>query len=287
MASNLNQLPWQPLTLMGASFANQVRAMARTLIVVTACLGTGFGLAAATVQEIYSFPGAPEVQSSLVEGSDGAFYGTTLGGGAQGLGSVFRVTTNGTFTTLVSFDGTNGAMPSRTLVADGDGGFYGTTLHGGTNDFGTIFRVTQEGALTNLAAFESNRPSITGLFHGNDGALYGTSYQPLNSGLTNAPIFAFSIFSVSSNRLTEAASFSTTNHLHAQMIQANDGAFYGTIQQGGSFSLGSVFRVTANEGLSTAFSFDGTNGSYPSAGLVQGSDGRLYGTTQGGGSDDL
>jgi uncharacterized repeat protein (TIGR03803 family) len=287
MASNLNQLPWQPLTLMGASFANQVRAMARALIVVTACLGTGFGLAAATVQEIYSFPGAPEVQSSLVEGSDGAFYGTTFGAGAQGLGSVFRVTTNGSFTTLVSFDGTNGAMPSWALVADGDGAFYGTTLRGGTNDFGMVFRVTQEGALTNLVALESNPPSITGLFHGNDGALYGTSYQPLNSGLTNVPIFAVSIFSVSSNRLSEAASFTTTNHSNTRMIQANDGAFYGTTEQGGSFSLGSVFRVTANEGLITLVNFDGTNGSYPSDGLVQGSDGRLFGTTQDGGSDDL
>ncbi|MDE3066976.1 MAG: hypothetical protein KGJ60_05420, partial [Verrucomicrobiota bacterium] len=151
---------------------------------------------------------APEVQSSLVEGSDGAFYGTTAGAGTNGLGSVFRVTANGTFTTIVSFDGTNGAMPSRTLVADGDSAFYGTTLRGGTNDFGTIFRVTDDGALTTLMAFETNRPSPSGLFHGNDGALYGNYSSVPDPGVTNETIFRFC-----SNQLTVVTSFTVTNRV--------------------------------------------------------------------------
>lgn len=255
----------------------------------TVWLGAHCGLVAATVQEIYSFPLAPNVQSSLTKGNDGAIYGTTLGGGAQGLGSVFRVTTNGAFATVVFFDGTNGAEPSETLLLGSDGALCGTTIRGGANDSGTVFSLSQQGALTTLATFEAGRPSPSGLFRGSDGAFYGTTYQRTSWNLAIPPIYVCSIFRLSTNQVTVVASFTVTNSLNNQSIQvqANDGAFYGTTGLGGSFNLGSVFRVATNGGLSTVFSFDGTNGGYVNPGLVQGPDGRLYGTTEMGGSNDL
>ena len=86
-------------------------------------------------------------QAGVIQATDGNFYGTTSAGGAYtnlhglGYGTIFKMTTNGTLTTLVSFDGTNGASPEAGLVQGTDGDFYGTTTNGGTNGYGTIFRL--------------------------------------------------------------------------------------------------------------------------------------------------
>ena len=86
-------------------------------------------------------------QAGVIQASDGNFYGTTSAGGAytndagQGYGTIFEMTTNGTLTTLISFNGTNGASPQAGLVQSTDGNFYGTTANGGTNGYGTVFRL--------------------------------------------------------------------------------------------------------------------------------------------------
>jgi uncharacterized repeat protein (TIGR03803 family) len=103
-----------------------------------------------TLTPLASFGGTngAQPQAALLLASDGNFYGTTGSGGAFtnlsgfGYGTVFKLTTNGTLTTLVSFNGTNGAYPLAGLVQALDGSFYGTTASGGTNDYGTIFRLT-------------------------------------------------------------------------------------------------------------------------------------------------
>jgi uncharacterized repeat protein (TIGR03803 family) len=88
----------------------------------------------------------------LVEGSDGSFYGTTYSGGTTnyniisgtyGGGTVFKISTNGAYTTLYSFtDGNDGGQPYGALVQGSDGYFYGTTSSGGAGGVGTIFRLT-------------------------------------------------------------------------------------------------------------------------------------------------
>ena len=52
----------------------------------------------------------------------------------HGMGTVFKVTTNGTLTTLVSFNHTNGANPHAALTLGNDGNFYGTTAYGGSSN---------------------------------------------------------------------------------------------------------------------------------------------------------
>jgi uncharacterized repeat protein (TIGR03803 family) len=93
-----------------------------------------------------SYPYGP-----LMQASDGRLYGTTISGGAYtnqlfgdggyaGHGTLFRITTNGEFTSLYSFDKTNGAQPLGTPLQVADGRFYGTTQRGGAYDLGTIYR---------------------------------------------------------------------------------------------------------------------------------------------------
>jgi uncharacterized repeat protein (TIGR03803 family) len=134
--------------------------------------------------------------SPLALGPDGNFYGTTSGGGANGMGTVFRVTPEGVLSTLINFNSTNGASPSAALALGPDGNFYGTTFYGGTNSYygGTIFRLSTTGQFASLYSFAGGmngaltnangaNPSST-LTLAPDGSFYGTTFQdgPNGSG---------------------------------------------------------------------------------------------------------
>ncbi len=89
--------------------------------------------------------------AGLIEATDGNFYGTTSGGGANlpncpGLlttcGTVFKITPTGQLTTLYTFIGPDGAGPEAGLIQSTDGNFYGTTAWGGTYNSGTAFRIS-------------------------------------------------------------------------------------------------------------------------------------------------
>ncbi len=80
--------------------------------------------------------------AGLALGTDGNFYGTTLMGGTNGWGTVFRVTRAGVLKSLYSFtNGTDGGQPLAGLTQGADGNFYGTTYAGGANGLGAVFRL--------------------------------------------------------------------------------------------------------------------------------------------------
>ena len=72
----------------------------------------------------------------MLKGIDGNFYGTTVGGGIAGFGTLFRITPTGTLTTLFNFADTNGKYPLAGLTLGNDGNLYGTTAQGGTTSSG-------------------------------------------------------------------------------------------------------------------------------------------------------
>jgi len=91
-----------------------------------------------------------------------------------------------TFTTLVSFNGTNGASPTNVSLAQGaDGNYYGTTNSGGSNNSGTVFKVTPGGVLTTLHTFAADGSEGFGggfsqvpmgaLVQAADGSFFGTT----------------------------------------------------------------------------------------------------------------
>jgi uncharacterized repeat protein (TIGR03803 family) len=94
-----------------------------------------------SVTTLYSFSGSDggNPETGLVEGFDGDLYGTTYAGGdltictqlGPGCGAIFKITRDGTLTTLHIFKGNEGANPQGSLVQDMDGNFYGTTSFGG------------------------------------------------------------------------------------------------------------------------------------------------------------
>jgi uncharacterized repeat protein (TIGR03803 family) len=238
-------------------------------------------------------------QAGLVKGSDGNFYGTTSGGGTgtNSGGTVFRITTSGTLTTLYSFIGSDGAAPSAALALGGDGDFYGTTSVGGAGTncepgCGTVFRISSSGTLTALYSF-GNDPSdgyfpAAGLVQGNDGNFYGTTSGGGADGeLGNGTVFRIT----PSGTLTTLYSFGNTpsdgGEPQAGLVQGSDGNFYGTTVYGGENGLGTVFRISSNGTLTTLHSFNISDGDSPVDGLVQGSDGNFYGTTPTGGNTNL
>lgn len=146
--------------------------------------GTVFAITTAgTLTTLYSFCAQTNCSDgayplvALVQASDGNFYGTTAGGGANGDGTIFSITSGGTLTTLYSFDGTDGKTPFAELVQGSDGNFYGTTSEGGANGHGTIFSITSAGTLTTLHSFDgTDGADPTGaLVQGADGNFYGTT----------------------------------------------------------------------------------------------------------------
>lgn len=128
----------------------------------------------------FTGPNGSIPSAGLTLGPDGAFYGTTEAGGENNFGVVFRVSTSGVITDLVSFAGGNGAYPVAALISGGNGVFYGTTSGSAFNETvgnGTVFRVTTNGDLTTFFAFNGTNGSAPSgpLLLGHDGALYGTT----------------------------------------------------------------------------------------------------------------
>ena len=239
-----------------------------------------------------SYPAA-----ALVQGSDGNFYGTTVGGGVSGIGTVFQMTPAGVLTTLVSFNDTDGAAPLATLVQGTNGYFYDTTpqaqdaglsVNSG-GGFGTVFEMTPSGVLKTLVKFNGSNGGnpAAGLVQGSDGNFYGTTAIGGNLSLNEGYGFGAVFKMTPAGTLTTLVSFNLANGYNpsAGLVQGSDGNFYGTTDGGGAGGGGTVFQVTTNRVLTTLVSFNGTNGSYPVAGLVQGSDGNLYGTTEFGGAN--
>ena len=131
-----------------------------TLLLALSCILAGVAeTRAAELQNLHVFGPGPLPEGSLIQGADGATYGTTSAGGPHQLGTVFKITATGEMVVLHSFtrspSAVNGGQPTGLTLAS-DGNFYGTTQTGGRNGQGTIFRMTPQGSLTTLHHFSGS-----------------------------------------------------------------------------------------------------------------------------------
>jgi uncharacterized repeat protein (TIGR03803 family) len=284
--------------------------MRRLLLLFVLCVLTAWGSVSRgqTITKLYDFHGTSDGAfpvGFLVQGTDEDYYGETDEGGANGNGTIFKFTPQGTLTTLYQFDNnlsTDGRWPLGGLLQGADGDFYGTASYGGAYGGGIVFRITPDGALTRLYNFCAHQPCSdgahpsAGLVQGADGNFYGTT-QCGNYACTdlNGTVFRISAQGV----LTTLHKFNGSDgaNLTARLLLAGDGNFYGTTQAGGYVGgvhcspngCGLIFRITPQGAFSTLHIFcagDSScpDGNDPADGLVQGNDGYLYGTTAFGGA---
>jgi len=215
---------------------------------------------------LYSFDGYDGAipRGSLVQGSDGNFYGTTWLGGTgfdvysdnTAYGTVFKISTNGSLTSLHTFDYTGyGSTPSAGLALGSDGNFYGSTS-GGFLEEPSLFKISANGVFTNLYSFTGSGRVIgpsAKLVQGGDGGLYGTTksggannsgavfkINPDGTGFTT--LYTFSMGTL----ISEESSFVTNSDgafPQAALILVGN-TLYGTTSGGGTNGFGTVFSLT-------------------------------------------
>ncbi len=225
------------------------------VLILAAGLAGGSQASANSESVIWSFGGPGDganPYSELITDWRGNYYGTTLNGGANGGGTVFKLThpksSQGQWSESVvwSFGGSDdGANPYAGLIKDKNGNLYGTTLNGGTNGAGTVFELTP--------------PSC-------DGAQW------------------------TEQALWDFGSGSDGKNPQAGLVMDSSGNLYGATQYGGNQGYGTVFELTPpstgqtqwSESVLLSFDFD-VYGEYPRGGLIIDPHGNLYGTAFGGG----
>lgn len=192
-----------------------------------------------------------------------------------------------TYTTLHSFNETDGSNPYAGLMQANDGNLYGTTSAGGANGDGTVFQFTTSGTLTTIHNFNHFSPidgaqPYAGLIQARDGYLYGTTYR---GGSHNVGI-VYKITLGGMMKTLQDFDYQPDGALpYAGLIQATNGLLYGTASNGGG-EFGTAFIATAFGQLIPIYTFiNSFIGANPVAGLVQASNGNLYGAADSGGSD--
>lgn len=249
--------------------------------------------------------------AGLTKGADGFLYGTTVQGGRQNQGTMFRISPTSPYplTLLYSFcsqtNCTDGSFPYAGVMQHTNGNFYGTTRSGGNDGLGTIFQYTpgKSGSVGALAKvydfFETEGMSpYAGLVETTSGSLYGTtSTGGTHNGQLNGNGTIFE-FTPSDRNLTIAHVFapqSTEGAYPFGTLVVYNGNIYGTTQNGGTHGYGTVFELLPSLGdtITTVVNFDGNIGegdsivgSLPVAGLLQ-YKGTFYGTTYRGGPSNV
>ena len=213
-------------------------------------------------------------EGGLILAKDGNLYGTTLWGGTNATGAIYKITPAGQLTTLYSFGLSGGAEPMGNLVQGEDGNFYGTTslnnVEGVPQVAGTVFKMTPAGSVTTLYTFSGMAAPNAGLIQASDGNFYGTTAYGGTNGYG-------SIFEITpAGVLTTLHSFDSSAGDGVTplsgLVQASDGKLYGTTSSNATASNGTVFSESigaipppapaiSSGGIITAGAF----GAFPSA----------------------
>jgi uncharacterized repeat protein (TIGR03803 family) len=288
---------------------------ARALLIAFFDLAAAGGLAnaATSFSTLYSFLGGSDgagPSGGLIADAAGNLFGTTLDGGASGVGTVFEIarTTTGyasTPTRLVSFSGTNGSYPASELIIDASGDLFGTTAQGGAYGWGTVFEIVKTATgyasyVTILISFSGidGGGSEAGLISDDAGNLIGTTSEG-GASFQSATMPGFgTVFEVAKTATgyasapTTLVSFNGANgeYPYAGLIADAGGNLFGTTSSGGANGDGTIFEIPKTvtgyaSNPTTLATFNGANGQYPFSVLVADASGDLFGTTYWGGAN--
>jgi uncharacterized repeat protein (TIGR03803 family) len=214
----------------------------------TSGVGTIYRLTLAGKQKVlYTFTGGVDgalPYCILIQDTKGNFYGTTLGGGSIGGGTVFEVTPAGKEKVLYNFSGgADGAQPYGGVIRDAKGNLYGTTSIGGKFGAGTVFRVTPSGkekVLFNFSGGADGGTPFAALVQDAKGNLYGTTFS--GGQFTEGTVFKVTLAGKETVLHSFTAGADGAIPFGGLIIDAK-GNLYGTTLEGGAFELGVVFKI--------------------------------------------
>ena len=235
-------------------------------------------------------------KSAVIKGPGGALFGTTLVGGNEGAGILYRIgsptAASPQLSTVLQFsptgvkpDGEQPAFPPTVLP---DGTLLGVTPAGGETGNGTIYRQSADGrdyaVVRHFQVGVDGRAPSGPLVDGRDGYFYGVC----EAGGANAGGTVFLVASDGSNYRT-LQNFSAPDGTApgGRLLVATNGAIYGVAREGAASVLGSVWRMNRDGSqfkVLRAFRGGVADGGKPTAGLIEGSDDRFYGVTTRGGA---
>jgi len=177
--------------------------------------------------------------SALTQGTNGQFYGVTSAGGANGLGGIFEIASNGTLSLRYSFDGLQNSTFYSQLLQANNGNFYGMMQYGGTNgcDYnyqcGALYEMTPSGGLSTLVNFDGSDGSdpLGGFVEGGNGDLYGLT---MTGGANDGGIIFKMTPSGTLATLHDFCAINCTNGYYPSfgIYQATNGLFYGIAYSG-------------------------------------------------------
>ena len=253
-----------------------------------ACLAHAGG----TFQQGYAFTSSTDPQSTgiwpeweLTADGTGYMWGVTTRGGTSNGGAIFKTNNAGVATHVYTFGSSGssaGAWPSGPLLHSG-ANFYGVATSGGTGGHGVLYYWNTSSAYHVAHSFTGTDGSAPSgpLLLATDGNIYGTTQ---NGGACGQG----EVFKLVPSTLALSVVHSFCGQEGASpitgVIQATDGALYGTAYTGGDYGKGTLFKLTLAGAFTRLRVFGQTvlDPAYPSR-LVQGRNGLLYGTSMRGG----
>ncbi|HSY17924.1 MAG TPA: choice-of-anchor tandem repeat GloVer-containing protein [Candidatus Acidoferrales bacterium] len=251
---------------------------------------------------VYAFTGGNDgsgVNPVIVAGS--TIYGTA-GGGTSNSGTIFSLNTDGTgLTNLFYFSQAVGIGPSSPAFTLSGSNLCGTTYLYGSGGWGNVFVIRTNGTgFTNVVSFNNPGPGtgsepLAGVVSSSN-VLYGLT--EFGGGFNQGALFAVNAVGGGFSDLVSFDPYTTgpsgllnSDGLFPQSrLIASGSTLYGTAENGGTNSAGTVFAYTLGTGFKVLHYFTsavtGTNqdGAYPFDGLVL-SGSTLYGVTRYGGTN--
>jgi uncharacterized repeat protein (TIGR03803 family) len=273
-------------------FSQHLRRLGALLLALTSFTLPSWQVSAQMVwTRLHSF-GMPESSGgspvgALVQGRDGAFYGTTTKGGSGGRGTVFKLNPDGTDYTVLYHFTLSDYGPASGLIQGSDGAFYGMTARDSWGrDGGSVYKLNLDGTgFTILHRFRGsgydNGGTLARLVQGTDGVLYGTTYDGGRSGAGSA--FKLNLDGTGYTVLHHFTPWNGgAHHPMGGLLEGADGALYGTTLAGGDNDGGTVFKLNRDgTGYAVLHHFAARDDGYaPKSGLLEGPDGVLFGTTK-------
>jgi uncharacterized repeat protein (TIGR03803 family) len=198
----------------------------------------------------------------------GNIFGTTPRGGANGLGTVFKLdAAHGyTLSTLFNFSGPDGFWPEAGLTIDAAGNLFGTTTAGGDHREGTVFELSPVHELASTASAPARATSVPAVAAMPENWTTIPLASPTSQPYTLKTLFNFAPPDGKSP--------------YSSLCMDAAGNLYGATREGGGYmNEGEAFKLDASKGyaFSKLLRFTSPRIGSPSGGFIMDSAGNLYG----------